>query len=210
MPDLVAMVNESYAVRAKDLFPTRRRLKSNECLSEEIASPGVTVVAFHVAKDFETGSMVKREIVATASAKKWTEKSFLSKDYDAEETRSSALGTSMKDILNWEISCVAARCGSQYERRGLVAQALSFLEKQLGLRLKALHGGEHRQDRKFLIRTVKEHHGDYFIRRGFKLVETIFYDKGTLESFTSFQEVVMEKEMSSYDKDEPSQIKDKM
>jgi len=57
---------------------------------------------------------------------------------------------------------------------------------------------------------VKEPHGDYFIRRGFKLVETMFYDKGTLESFTSFQEVVMEKEMSSYDKDEPSQIKDKM
>jgi len=38
----------------------------------------------------------------------------------------------------------------------------------------------------------------------------MFYDKGTLESFRSFQEVVMEKEMSSYDKDEPSQIKDKM
>lgn len=131
---------------------------------KEIGNTRLVAVAFKVVKDQLTKLHVKREIVATASAKQWFASNPLIEDEVKMNPR--VYSKDFNDVWEWEMTCVAVRCGNQYEKRGLVGHALRALEEEIVLRCGSLHkdkdaAPEMKSSRNFRMRVCVELNGSY-------------------------------------------------
>ncbi|KAH6621996.1 hypothetical protein C7974DRAFT_214390 [Boeremia exigua] len=157
----------------------RDRFPSNDVYLETIGSEGIVAVIF----DESTSD---RKVVAVSGAIPW-QGGWKQKGAGVEE--------------GWEIKAVAVDGEAQYLRRGLAVQLCAFLEQQLVLKSKALgistNGRQFNDNDQVSLWIIAAEciNGVYWRKRGYELVRKELVDAPTWGAYTSFEIVVLRKDV---------------
>ncbi|KAK9492062.1 hypothetical protein V1508DRAFT_419974 [Lipomyces doorenjongii] len=178
LPSLAAMINSSFAAHfAQFLDPAivngTQRLSSPNDLAKDITPGGFTVVAFSASSP-ETP-------IATASVKAYYNDKFWEDWGDARRLKLKQWEEENKDAVRtqWEITTVAVRYSPEYLKKGLATHVVNAVAEELKRRLLASQKHTDREW-KTMVRVVKEINGDYWLKKGFVVVEETVIPAGIL------------------------------
>lgn len=182
---IISLTNDAFQ-RSKLQDPVKwgkvplRRFPTTDVYLEMLGSEGVAVLIFET--DTE-----ERKVVAAAAAIPW--KGGWQKE-----------GTGVEE--GWEIKAVAVDGSARYLHRGLAVQVCTFLEQHLAHQTSkskvATVGRKIKETDRltFWIQAVECINGPYWRKKGYELVRKKTYESPTWDCQTSFEMVVMRKDIS--------------
>ncbi|KAK9328873.1 hypothetical protein V1520DRAFT_344803 [Lipomyces starkeyi] len=178
LPALAAMINSSFAAHfAPFVSPAvlngTQRINSPNELAEDITPDGFTVVAFSPSSPDTP--------IATASVKVYYNDKFWEDWGDARRLKLKQWKEENKDAVytQWEITAVAVRYSPEYLKKGLATHVVNVVAEELKRRLLASQK-QTDGELKTIVRVVKEINGDYWLKKGFVLVEETVIPAGIL------------------------------
>jgi hypothetical protein len=181
--ELRDMINVSFRDQALNpLGKVGLRLDTERQLVDELGPNGITVIAFDQGK-----------VVGTASVKPWVSDKETWKPV-GEYTNFEA-GQVFKSESpfegDFELSVVAIKAGEQYRKKGMGEILISACEREI------LANWELTRAPRIMIRTIREFQGQYWLRRGFKVIGEKYCPPSTWDIEKEFILWAMRREIQS-------------